>query len=58
MARTVRHARPSARCRYCYQADNQPLSANRYDYENNTLRLRFPNTPDGVTVEVRRRTSR
>ena len=38
--------------------NNQPLPADRYDYENNTLRLRFPNTPDGVTVEVGRKIGR
>ncbi len=34
------------------------LIADHFDCKNNTLRLRFPNSPDGVTVEVRRQPGR
>ncbi len=33
--------------------DNQPLAASQFDFEAGTLRLRFPNSPDGVQAEVR-----
>lgn len=34
-------------------ADGKPLPPERYDWEDGTLRVRFPNSPQGVTVEVR-----
>jgi hypothetical protein len=34
-------------------ADGKPLPSTAYDWEDGTLRLRFDNTPDGVTIEVR-----
>ncbi len=33
--------------------ENKPLPADRYDWEDGTLRVRFPNAPGGVTIEVR-----
>ncbi len=34
-------------------ADGKPVPASDYDWEDGTLRLRFPNTPEGVAIEVR-----
>lgn len=31
-----------------------PVAAQNFDYADGTLRLRFPNTPDGVTIEILR----
>ena len=31
----------------------QPLAPTDFDFADGTLRIRFPNSPDGVAVEIR-----